>query len=91
MGVPSLSLSQLYSKIADSPSFKGTTTFGRGWVTTAWGLQEQGGPGYSYEYVTAQFVLVFLGQPTGYVQANYNLQTGAVTVDYNSGLVCVGF
>jgi hypothetical protein len=87
MGAPNLSLNQLYSKIVSSPSFK-MTSFGRGWVTTAWGLVESSGPNFSYEYVTAQFVLVFLGHPTGYVQANYNLQTGTVTVDYNSGLLC---
>jgi hypothetical protein len=87
MGAPNLSLDQLYSKIVNSPSFS-TTSFGRGWVTTSWGLQEDSGTGYSYEYVIAQFVLVSLNQPAGYVQANYNLQTGAVTVDYNSGVVC---
>jgi hypothetical protein len=87
MGAPNLSLSQLYSKIVNSPSFR-TTSFGRGWVTTAWGLMGTSGANFSYEYVYAQFVLVFLDRPVGYVQADYNLQTGVVTVDYNSGLLC---
>lgn len=60
-----MNLGQLYSKIANSPSFR-TTSFGRGSVTPVWGLVESSGPNFSYEYVTAQFVLVFLGHPTGY-------------------------
>jgi hypothetical protein len=54
--------------------------------TTYWGLQEYSGPGYSYMYAVGQFVLTFAGLPSGYVQANYNIQTGEVTVDYSSGL-----
>jgi hypothetical protein len=63
------------------------TSIGRGWVTTSWGLLQISGPGYSDMYVVGQFVLVFANHPTGYVQANYNLQTGGVTINYESGLV----
>ena len=62
MGAPNLTLSQLYSKIVNSPNFT-TTSLGHGWVTNYWGLQEDSGPGYSYEYVIAQFVLVFRTTP----------------------------
>ncbi len=79
-GVANFSLSQVYSKIIHSPSFR-MTSVGRGWVTTYWGLQQDSGPGYSYMYVIGEFVLVFANHPAGYVQANYNLQTGEVTVD----------
>jgi hypothetical protein len=84
-GVANFSLSQIYSKIVHSTSFR-MTSVGRGWVTTYWGLVQISGPGSSYMYVVGEFVLVFANHPTGYVQANYNLQTGEVTVDYSSGL-----
>ena len=84
-GVANFSLSQVYSKIVHSPSFR-MTSVGRGWVTTYWGLQQDSGPGYSYMYVIGEFVLIFANHPAGYVQANYNLQTGEVTVDYSWGL-----
>ncbi len=35
-------------------------------------------------YVVGQFVLVFAHHPSGYVSAYYNLETGGVTVNYES-------
>ena len=60
---------------------------GLGWVTTSWGNQEDSGPSGSDTYVIAQFVLLDKNGPDGYVQANYNVATGGVTVDYQKGLV----
>ena len=85
-GVANFSLSQVYSKIVNSSAFRNVSA-GLSWVTTYWGLQQVSGPNGSYEYVVATFVLVSEGKPAGYVQANYNLQTGEVTADFQSGLV----
>jgi len=79
-------LSQVYSDIVNSASFKNVST-GLGWVTTSWGNQEDSGPSGSYTYVVAQFVLLDASGPDGYVQANYNVATGGVTIDYQQGLV----
>jgi len=84
-GVANFSLSQVYSKIVNSPSFK-AISFGHGWVTTYWGLQQESGRNFSYMYVVGQFVIVSAFQPSGYVRAYYNLETGGVTVNYESGL-----
>lgn len=81
-----ITLSQVYSNIVNSASFKNVSV-GLGWVTTSWSMQEDSGPSGSYGYVVGQFVLLNANQPDGYVQANYNLETGAVTVDYEQGLV----
>lgn len=81
-----LTLSQVYSAIVNSTSFRGVSS-GLGWVTTSWSQQEDSGPSGSYEYVIAQFVLLNGNHPDGYVQANYNVESAQVTVDYQSGVV----
>ncbi len=81
MGPPTgINLTEVYSTIITSSNFT-TVLNGRGWVTTYWGLQDDAGPGYFYEYVIGQFVALMHDQPNGSLQANYNLQTGAVTID----------
>jgi hypothetical protein len=81
-----ITLNQVYSDIINSANFTHVSV-GLGWVTTSWSIQEDSGPGYSYEYVIGQFVLLNASHPDGYVQGNYNLETGAVTVIYNQDLV----
>ena len=85
VGVANFSLSQVYSKIVNSASFKNVSG-GLGWVTTYWSVGGSG-PSGSSENVVGEFVLLNGSLPDGYVQANYNLETGAVTVDYQTGLV----
>ena len=85
-GVANFSLSQVYSDIVSSASFE-NVSIGLGWVTTDWGIQQDSGPGGSYEYAVGQFVLLNASEPDGFVQANYNLETGAVAIDYQRGLM----
>ena len=85
-GVANFSLSELYSKIVNSAAFTNVSK-GLGWVTTSWSIYQVGGPSGSYTYVAGQFDFISADHPVGYAQANYNLETGAVTVDYETGLV----
>jgi hypothetical protein len=85
-GVANFSLRQVYSTIVNSPSFENISS-DLGWVTRFWGLQQESGPTWTYEYVVGEFVLLSGNKPDGFVQANYNLQTGEVTIDYESGLI----
>jgi hypothetical protein len=81
-GVANFSLTQVYSKIVNSASFKNVSS-GRSWVTTSWTIQMGSAP----PSVVGQFVLLSANHPDGYVQANYDLQTGGVTVIYQTGLI----
>jgi len=79
--LPNQTLNQLYGSITSSASFKNATA-GLGWVTIYWGLQEDSGPGGSAQFVIAQFLLLSTGHAYDTLQANYNLETGAVSVEY---------
>ena len=84
-GVANFSLKQVYSKIVSSAAFENVSK-GLSWVTTEWSIYHEGSPAGSYVYVAALFDLVSAGHPVGYVQANYNLETGVVTVTYEASL-----
>ena len=89
-GGGNFSLSQLtsiYAKIVNSTAFKSVSE-GHGWVTTGWASFEEGGPGGSYLYLAGQFLLLSGNQPYESVQANYNVETGAVTVATGIGTSC---
>jgi hypothetical protein len=89
VGVANFSLSQVYSSIVNSSSFK-TASSGHKWVTTNWSVQEDSGAGSSDVYVVGQFVTfasgIFGDSPEQYITAYYNLGTG--TVNVNTGLTC---
>jgi len=72
-------LTSIYAKIVNSTAFNSVSE-GHGWVTTAWASYEAGGPGGSYVYLAGQFILLSGNQPYESVQANYNVETGAVSV-----------
>lgn len=80
-----ISLSQLYSRIVDSAAFRNESA-GKGWVTTYWFSEQSGGNGPLQWNAVASFVLLSEGAPSGYLDAFYDLGTGAVTVNYQSGL-----
>lgn len=93
MGPPSgVNLTKAYSAIIATPGFMTATAGGRTWVTVYWGLQDDSGPGYAYEYVIGQFTILsrtasgyhFLGV----IQGNYNLQTGNATSDSDPRVMC---
>ncbi len=84
-GVAKFSLDQVYSSIVASPSFKQAAA-GRGWVTAQWDLFQVSGPNGTSHEVEGLFVLTSAGGPAGFVRAYYDLETGAVTADYESGL-----
>ena len=88
-GVANFSLSEVYSRIVNSVAFR-NASLGLGWVTTSWSIYHVGGPNGSYAYVAGQFDFVSADHPVGYAQANYNLETGAVTVDYEASLISFG-
>jgi hypothetical protein len=93
MGPPSgVNLTKAYSAIIATPGFMTATAGGRTWVTIYWGLQDDSGPGYAYEYVIGQFTILsrsaFGYQFLGVIQGNYNLQTGNATSDSDPGVMC---
>jgi len=89
-GVANVTLGQVYAAIVNSASFE-NVSMGLGWVTTYWGTQQDSGPGYSYSYVIGQFLFVSAGHPEGFIQADYNLETKAVSVQTTGfGSSCVG-
>jgi hypothetical protein len=89
IGVANLTLSQAYSSIVNSSSFK-TASSGQRWVTTGWSLVLDSDGGNSTVYVVGQFVTftsgIFGDSPVQYITAYYNPGTGAVNV--NTGLTC---
>jgi hypothetical protein len=93
MGPPSgVNLDKAYSAIIATPGFMTATAGGRTWVTTYWGLQDDSGPGYAYEYVIGQFAILSRSasgyQFLGVIQGDYNLQTGNATSDSDPGVMC---
>lgn len=79
-GVANFSLSDIYSTILSSASFRAAST-GHGWVTIYWGTQQITGPNESTTYVVAQFVLLNGNQSAGRIQVEYDLASHAVTVE----------
>jgi len=93
MGPPSgVNLAKAYSAIIATPGFMTATAGGRTWVTIYWGLQDDSGPGYAYEYVIGQFTILSRSasgyQFLGVIQGDYNLQTGNATSDSDPGVMC---
>jgi len=89
-GGGNFSLSQLdaiYAKIVNSTAFKSVSE-GLGWVTTGWASYEVSGSGGSFVYLAGQFLLLSGNQPRQSVQANYNVETGAVSVETGLGTSC---
>lgn len=90
--LPNSSLDQIYARIVNSASFKNASA-GFGWVTIYWGLQEAGPVSSLSEYVVGQFILISHGRPDpsisfGIIQADYNLKTGAVSIQTGIGASC---
>ena len=90
--LPNSSLDQIYSRIVNSASFKNASA-GFEWVTIFWGLQEAGPVASLSEYVIGQFILISGGRPDpsisfGIIQADYNLETGAVSIQTGIGASC---
>lgn len=85
-GLGNISLDQLYSRIINSSSFQNIAS-SRGWVTTFWGTQESGGPGYFNTYVVTQFILTSDGKPDGYLTTYYDVSNGTVTSNYQTSLM----
>jgi hypothetical protein len=89
IGVANFTLSQIYSSIVNSSSFK-TASSGQKWVTTGWNLVLDSDGGNSTVYVVGQFVTfasgIFGDSPEQYITAYYDLGTGAVNAD--TGLMC---
>jgi len=87
-----VNLTKAYSAIIATPGFMTATAGGRTWVTIYWGLQDDSGPGYSYEYVIGQFTVLSTGafgyHFLGVIQGDYNLQTGNATSDSAPGGAC---
>jgi hypothetical protein len=93
MGPPSgVNLTKAYSAIIAIHGFMTATAGGKTWVTISWGLQDDSGPGYAYEYVIGQFTILSRSasgyQFLGVIQGNYNLQTGNATSDSDPGVMC---
>jgi hypothetical protein len=93
MGPPSgVNLARAYSAIIASHGFMAATAGGRTWVTIYWGLQDDSGPGYAYEYVVGQFTILSRSdsgyQFLGVIQGEYNLQTGNATSASDPGVAC---
>jgi hypothetical protein len=87
-----VSLAKVYSAIIATPGFMAATADGRTWVTIYWGLQNDSGPDYAYEYVIGQFTILS-SSASGYhflgvIQAEYNLQTGNATSSSRPGVAC---
>jgi hypothetical protein len=87
-----VNLTKAYSAIISTPGFMTATAGGRTWVTISWGLQDDSGPSYGYEYVIGQFTILSVSasgyQFLGVVQGDYNLQTGNATSDFHPGIMC---
>jgi hypothetical protein len=93
MGPPSgVNLTKAYSAIIGTPGFKTATAGGRTWVTIYWGLQDDWGPGFAYEYVIGQFTILSRSasgyQFLGVIQGDYNLQTGNATSGSDPEVMC---
>jgi len=81
-----VSLSQVYSRIVNSTPFQEQTA-GYGWATYSWDSMDMGNNNGSLQwYILGQFVRLSGGEPSGFIQAFYDLATGAVTTDYEGTL-----
>jgi hypothetical protein len=92
--MPTVGLDAIYAAIVNSSDFQNITA-GLGWVTIDWGLQYDSGGGHAYEYVTGQFVILSGNHPDqdivgGGIQAFYNVETGAVSIQTGLMASCPG-